>query len=287
MNQELLLSADDLSVAFTAKRAGRSQRVHALRGVTLQLHRGETVGIVGESGSGKSTFARALMRLIPIEGGRIELAGEEVGGMSTRRFRKHRRRIQMVFQDPYSSLDPSMRVGDSIAEPLKVHTGLSRGEREERVADLLEKVGLPRAAAERHPEEFSGGQRQRIAIARAISVEPDILVCDEAVSALDVSTQNQIIALLEELRGISGLSYLFISHDLAVVRHISHRVAVMYHGELVETGDGDQVTARPTHPYTQRLFLAAPVPNPDKQAARRASRRALLDAQPPATDAVA
>lgn len=262
-----LLRAEDLTVTFPLRRGRRKLKVNALRGVTITLERGETLGLVGESGSGKSTFARALLRLVPSEG-TIILDGEDVSALDRRGFRRKRSKVQMVFQDPFSSLDPSMRVGDSIEEPLREHTRLTRAEREARVAELLGKVGLPAAAAERHPDEFSGGQRQRIAIARAIAVAPELLVCDEAVSALDVSTQNQILGLLRDLREDSGLSYIFISHDLAVVRHISDRVVVMYLGQVVEEGPTERVYETPAHPYTQSLLAAVPIPDPVIQRGR-------------------
>jgi oligopeptide/dipeptide ABC transporter, ATP-binding protein, C-terminal domain len=264
---EDLLVAEDVTVTFPLRRGRRKLKVNALRGVTIGLRRGETLGLVGESGSGKSTFARALLHLVDSEG-RIVLDGVETGELSRRQFRELRSKVQMVFQDPYSSLDPSMRVGDSIAEPLIEHTSLNRVDREARVAELLGKVGLPASAADRYPDEFSGGQRQRIAIARAIAVAPDLLVCDEAVSALDVSTQNQILGLLRDLREDSGLSYVFISHDLAVVRHISDRVVVMYLGQVVEEGPTERVYESFAHPYTRSLLAAVPIPDPVLQRGR-------------------
>jgi ABC-type glutathione transport system ATPase component len=249
-SNNIVMQTEDLRVSFSVRRGGRATTVQAVRGVDIELRAGETLGLVGESGSGKSTLARALMRLIPSEG-TVKLDGRDVSELSSSEFRKERKRIQMVFQDPYSSLNPSLTVGASIAEPLKVHTKLSAAARAERVAEVLTLVGLNADFADRYPDEFSGGQRQRVAIARAIVLNPEVLVCDEAVSALDVSTQNQVINLLEELRDKIGLSYLFISHDLAVVRHISDYVAVMYLGEVVEEGPVDRIFEAAAHPYTQ------------------------------------
>jgi oligopeptide/dipeptide ABC transporter ATP-binding protein len=268
----IVMQTEDLKVSFPVRRAGHSTIVQAVRGVDITLRAGETLGLVGESGSGKSTLARALMRLIPSEG-TVKLDGRDVSHLKSSEFRKERKRIQMVFQDPYSSLNPSLTVGASIAEPLKVHTKLNAAERAERVGEVLTLVGLNADFADRYPDEFSGGQRQRVAIARAIVLNPEVLVCDEAVSALDVSTQNQVINLLEELRDKIGLSYLFISHDLAVVRHISDYVAVMYLGEIVEEGPVDRIFEAAAHPYTQVLLNAVPIPDP---VAQRATTKLLL-----------
>ncbi|MGL3150186.1 ABC transporter ATP-binding protein [Microbacterium sp. A196] len=276
-NAANVLEAENLVVSFPVVRGGHRTTVRAVRGVDLTLGAGETLGIVGESGSGKSTLARAVMRLIRSEG-RIVLLGSDVTDLSERHFRSHRRKVQMVFQDPYSSLNPSLTVGQSVAEPLKVHARLSARERRERVAEVLDLVGLRPEFADRYPDEFSGGQRQRIAIARAIVLEPEILICDEAVSALDVSTQNQVLSLLESLRERLGLSYLFISHDLAVVRHISDRVAVMYLGEVMEEGPVDRLFDGPAHPYTQVLLEAVPEPDPELQ---RSTAKRVLDGDVP------
>lgn len=247
---------------------GRGGTLRAVRGVDLHIGERETLGLVGESGSGKSTTGRAMLRLVEPTRGRVRLDGEDVTALSRGDLRAARRRMQMVFQDPYSSLDPSMVVGESIGEPLDTHENLDRAGRSARVAELLEHVGLSGTYAQRYPYEFSGGQRQRLAIARAIALNPRLLVCDEAVSALDVSTQNQILNLLEDLQEGFGLSYLFIAHDLAVVRHIAHRVAVMYLGEIVETAPTDRVFDEPAHPYTRALLSAVPVPNPRRQRER-------------------
>lgn len=273
----VLLNVRDLEVEYPGK-GFRAKPFQALKGVSLDIRAGETVGLVGESGSGKTTLGRAVLGLAPVTGGSIEYDGREIGHLKRRERRSLSSEIQVVFQDPYSSLNPSMTIAQILAEPLTA-SGTPAKQANERVKDLLDRVGLPLDAARRLPREFSGGQRQRIAIARALALDPKLIVCDEPVSALDLSTQARVLDLFIEIQERTGVAYLFISHDLAVVRHISHRVAVMYRGELVETGDGDQVTAHPRHPYTQRLFLAAPVPHPDQQAERRVARRALIDAQ--------
>ncbi|MGO4382661.1 ABC transporter ATP-binding protein [Specibacter sp. RAF43] len=267
MNTDEVLSVSGLSVNFPGRRRRgvRAETLHAVKSVDFTISRGETLGLVGESGSGKSTVARAVMQLIPPADGRVELNGREITGLTGKKLRAARRNIQMVFQDPYSSLDPSILIADSVGEPLEVHTDLSRREREARVAELLDLVGLGAHHIERYPYEFSGGQRQRIAIARALALNPSLVICDEAVSALDVSTQNQIIALLEQLQRKLDVAYLFISHDLAVVQHISHRVAVMYFGRIVEIGPTEQIFARPQHPYTAALLNAVPTPDPVQQ----------------------
>ncbi|GAA1924720.1 ATP-binding cassette domain-containing protein [Microbacterium aoyamense] len=273
-----LLTIDDLVVEYPGK-GFRSQPFRALKGVSLDIRRGETVGLVGESGSGKTTLGRALLGLAPVTEGRITYDGRDISHLKRQQRRALADEIQVVFQDPYSSLNPNLTIEQILTEPLTAG-GTPSKEAKSRVRDLLEQVGLPGDARSRLPREFSGGQRQRVAIARALALEPKLIVCDEPVSALDLSTQARVLDLFIDIQERTGVAYLFITHDLAVVRHVSHRVAVMYHGEIVESGDGDQVTARPQHPYTQRLFLAAPVPNPDEQKERRAARRALLDAQP-------
>ncbi|TCP56430.1 oligopeptide transport system ATP-binding protein [Tamaricihabitans halophyticus] len=264
-----LVRVRGLNVTFAQKRLlGPTRSVRAVHDIDFDIGRGETLGLVGESGSGKSTTGRALLRLVPVESGSVQLAGQELTKLRGGELRKLRAAMQMVFQDPYSSLDPSTTVGASITEPFRVHQGLSRNQAWPRVLELLELVGLPASHANRYPYEFSGGQRQRIAIARALALHPKLIVCDEAVSALDVSTQNQVINLLEELRAEFELSYLFIAHDLAVVRHIAHRVAVMYLGRLVEVGPAERVYERPAHPYTEALLSAIPVPNPQRAGER-------------------
>ncbi|WP_019611276.1 ATP-binding cassette domain-containing protein [Nocardiopsis sp. CNS-639] len=268
-----IMSVRDLTVDYRGK-GFRAKPFRALRGVSADLAPGETLGLVGESGSGKTTLGRAVLGLAPAASGTISYRGRDITRLRGRARRALAREIQVVFQDPYSSLSPSMTIESILTEPL-IATGTTvRGARA-KVAGLLEQVGLTDDARGRLPREFSGGQRQRVAIARALALDPRVIVCDEPVSALDLSTQARVLDLFIEIQERTGVAYLFISHDLSVVRHISHRVAVMYQGEIVETGDGDQVTSRPSHPYTRRLFLAAPVSDPDEQAARRARRRAL------------
>lgn len=256
---QVVLEASDLVVRFRKKRAFRpDQLIHAVNGVSLRLERGRTLALVGESGSGKSTTARAILRLVEPTAGSVKLLGNELMGMDRKQIRRIRRHAQMVFQDPYSSLDPSMVIDEIIAEPLRVHSTMNAVERAARVREVLELAGLSRRFLGRRPHEFSGGQRQRIAIARALATNPELVVADEAVSALDVSTRNQILNLMKDLQDELGLSYLFISHDLGVVSHLAHEVAVMYLGTIVEHGSTEQVLSEPAHPYTRALISAAP-----------------------------
>ena len=274
---ELLLDAQDVVVEYPS-RGFRKPPFRALKGVSLDIRPGETVGLVGESGSGKTTLGRAVLGLAPVTGGKILYKGRDIAHLGRKERRGLSSDIQVVFQDPYTSLNPSLTIESILTEPLTAR-GVSKKEASSRVLDLLEQVNLPGNSADRLPREFSGGQRQRIAIARALALDPQLIVCDEPVSALDLSTQARVLELFKEIQDRTGVAYLFVSHDLAVVRHLSHRVAVLYRGEIVEWGDGEQVTARPEHPYTQRLFLAAPVPDPDRQGERRRERQELLRAQ--------
>jgi peptide/nickel transport system ATP-binding protein len=273
-----LLNISNLDVTYPS--AGfRKPPFQALKNVSLDIKPGETVGLVGESGSGKTTLGRAVLGLAPVSAGHITYRDQEIAHLSRRERRALSSEIQVVFQDPYSSLNPSLTIGQTIREPLRTR-GVSDSKARERVKELLDGVNLPSDAADRLPREFSGGQRQRVAIARALALDPQLIVCDEPVSALDLSTQARVLDLFIEIQERTGVAYLFISHDLAVVRHISHRVAVMYAGEIVEVGSADQVTSNPEHPYTQRLLLAAPTPDPERQRQRRAERLALATASP-------
>ena len=253
--------------------------VQAVDGVSFDLHRGETLGIVGESGCGKSTLAKLLMVLERPTSGEVDFEGEDIYAMKGKRLRAMRRNMQIVFQDPYSSLNPRMTVGDIIGEPFEIHPEVTlKGSREKKVKELLEVVGLNPEHINRYPHQFSGGQRQRIGIARGLALNPKIIICDEPVSALDVSVQAQVINLLDALQEQFDLSYVFIAHDLSVVRHISDRVGVMYLGKLVEFGDEAQIYTRPVHPYTQALLSAVPVPDPT---GREGRKRIVLTGDPP------
>jgi oligopeptide transport system ATP-binding protein len=267
-----LIEVDDLKVHFPI-RAGIFQTevgtVKAVDGISFEVRRGETLGLVGESGCGKSTTGRALIRLREPTSGSVRFDGIDLGRLKSDELRRMRRRMQIIFQDPYGSLDPRMTVGSIISEPIDTHK-LARGAaRRERVADLLRIVGLDPKYVTRYPHEFSGGQRQRIGVARALAVEPEFIVCDEPISALDVSIQAQVLNLLTDLREQLGLTYLFIAHDLSVVKHISDRVAVMYLGKIVEIGPPDIMYADPGHPYTRALLSAVPVPDPEMERRRK------------------
>jgi oligopeptide/dipeptide ABC transporter ATP-binding protein len=272
MTGEPALRVDGLVKRFVADRTvfGRPKaHVIAVDGVSLKLDAGETLALVGESGCGKSTLGRAIIRLIEPDEGRIVIDGADVTTLDATAFRKVRRRVQMVFQDPFASLNPRMTVGQILAEPMMLHRLCTAAERPARVAALLRSVGLADHHAPRYPHEMSGGQRQRVAIARALAAEPAVVICDEPVSALDVSIRAQILNLLKDLQASFGVGYLFISHDLGVVKHLADRVAVMYLGRIVETGATDPLFAAPLHPYTRALIAAIPVADP---AAARATR---------------
>ena len=250
--------------------------IQAVDDVSFEVARGETLALVGESGCGKTTTAKSVVRLIEPTSGSVRLEGEELTTLSAEQMRQRRKDLQIVFQDPYASLDPRLAAGEIVAEPLRNFAGMSAAERRERVQWLFARVGLRPESAAKFPHEFSGGQRQRLGIARALALNPKLIVCDEPVSALDVSVQAQVVNLLMDLQAELGIAYLFVAHDLAVVRHISHRVAVMYLGQMVEVADRDTLFAAPRHPYTEILLAAVPVPNP-----RIRPQRTLLPGDPP------
>ncbi len=274
MTNQTLVEVKNLTKHFPA---AHNQVVQAVDGVSFIIQRGETLGLVGESGCGKTTVGRCLLRLIEPSGGEIRFDGRNLTEINRTELRGLRRRMQIIFQDPYSSLNPRMKVGQIIAEPLIVHKVGSKAEQREKVAELLRVVGLDPDYANRYPHQFSGGQRQRIGIARALALNPDFIVADEPVSALDVSVQAQVVNLLQDLQAQFGLTYLFISHGLAVVKHISSRVGVMYLGKLVELASSDDIYAQPLHPYTQALLAAIPSPVP--QAMKREVKK--LGGDPP------
>ena len=260
MTNQTLVEAINLTKHFPAS---RNQTVRAVDGVSFTIQRGETLGLVGESGCGKTTVGSCLLRLIEPTGGEVRFDGRNLIELNRTELRGLRRRMQIIFQDPYSSLNPRMTVGQIVAEPLAVHNTGSKAEQREKVSELLRVVGLDPDYANRYPHQFSGGQRQRIGIARALALNPDFIVADEPVSALDVSVQAQVVNLLQDLQAQFGLTYLFFSHGLAVVKHISSRVGVMYLGKLVELASADEIYSRPLHPYTQALLAAIPLPDPD------------------------
>ncbi|MCL2783967.1 MAG: dipeptide ABC transporter ATP-binding protein [Propionibacteriaceae bacterium] len=272
MSEKVILQASELVKYYPIKTGvirHVTGHVRAVDGVSFELHQGETLGVVGESGCGKSTLGRLLMRLEEPTSGSVMFDGTDMYDLRGSAMRKLRRDIQIVFQDPYTSLNPRMTVGDIVGEPYDIHPEVApKGSRRKRVQELLDLVGLNPEHINRYPHQFSGGQRQRIGVARGIALNPKVLICDEPVSALDVSVQAQVVNLLEKLQDELGLAYIFIAHDLAVVRHISDRVAVMYLGKIVEIGNEEEIYERPTHPYTQALLSAVPVPDPELKDSR-------------------
>jgi len=276
-----LLQATDVVKEFRGPRIGRGFKratVHAVAGVSLSLDRGETLGVVGESGCGKSTFGRVVMHLLPATSGEVLLDGQSVEQLNHDDPKALRRKVQMVFQDPYASLNPRMTIGEILAEPFLVHEGRKRAASRDDVANLLKIVGLSPEHGSRYPHEFSGGQRQRVGIARALAVNPELIVLDEPVSALDVSIQAGVVNLLKRLQDERGIAYLFIAHDLSVVRHISDRVAVMYLGKVVEVGTRNAIYTEARHPYTRALMSAVPIPDPTLE---RQRRRIILEGDVP------
>jgi oligopeptide/dipeptide ABC transporter ATP-binding protein len=265
-----LVEVQDLVVRFESggMLRGPKRVVHAVNGVSFEVFPGETLGLVGESGSGKSTIGRTILKLEEPTAGTVRFGGTDLLALEGRDLRALRRRMQIVFQDPYGSLNPRMRIGDSVAEGLEIHKLVPKREIPARVEALLGEVGLDPSYARRYPHEFSGGQRQRIGIARALAVDPEFIVCDEPVSALDVSIQAQVLNLLADLQRARGLAFLFIAHDLAVVRQLAHRIAVLYFGRVVELADATTIVSAPRHPYTRALLSAVPVPDPDRQRIR-------------------
>jgi oligopeptide transport system ATP-binding protein len=281
-NGKVLLKVVDLKKHFPINRGIFLQRqvgaVKAVDGVSFEIHQGETLGLVGESGCGKSTTGRAILQLYSPSSGHVYFRDTDLTQASSEKIRSLRRDMQIIFQDPYASLNPRMTVGSIVAEPLEVHGIGNRRERDERVKELLRLVGLNPYFINRYPHEFSGGQRQRIGIARALALEPEFIVCDEPISALDVSIQAQVVNLLQDLQEKLGLTYLFIAHDLSMVRHISDRVAVMYLGKIMELATRDELYTNPLHPYTQALLSAVPIPDPNKE---RRRKRIILEGDVP------
>lgn len=264
MEHEVLLRTENLHMYFSTKRGV----LKAVNGIDLSIREGESLGLVGESGCGKSTLGKTLMRIYQPSHGKILFRGEDISAFSRKKAKDYTKRVQMIFQDPYASLDPLFVVGDSIAEGIAAHRTMSRAEAREKTAELLDLVGLNPSSINRYPHEFSGGQRQRVGIARAISLDPELIVCDEPISALDVSIQAQIVNLLRELQQSRKMSYLFITHDLSMVRQISERIAVMYLGKLVEIAPSSRIYDKALHPYTKALLSAIPIANPDVEEKR-------------------
>ena len=276
---QVLLEVNNLKKYFhVSKGLGKTGKLKAVDDVSFKIYKGETFGLVGESGCGKTTIGRTIARLYKPTDGQILIDGTDIAHMNQRELRPYRRKMQVIFQDPYASLNPRMTVGDIVAEPLDIHKIAFGVERQKKIYDLLNSVGLTKEHANRFPHEFSGGQRQRIGLARALALEPELIICDEPISALDVSIQAQVINLLEDLQKEKGLTYLFIAHDLSMVQHISHRIGVMYLGHLVELADSRVLYDEPLHPYTQALLSAIPVPDPDETARRK---RIILEGDVP------
>lgn len=272
MNNNALVEVENLKIHFPIHKGILRRQVGSIKavdGVSFEIRQGETLGLVGESGCGKSTTGRAVLRLYKPSEGRVKFSGKNINEMSDKEMRKQRTKMQMIFQDPQASLNPRMNVGSIIAEPLVEHTNMNATEREKKVQELLHSVGMNPNFIHRYPHEFSGGQKQRIGIARALALDPDFIVCDEPIAALDVSIQAQVVNLLEDLREKRGLTYLFISHDLSMVRHIADRVAVMYLGKIVELAKVDEMFSQPKHPYTKALLSAVPVADPEIEGNRK------------------
>ncbi|WP_319371837.1 dipeptide ABC transporter ATP-binding protein [uncultured Ilyobacter sp.] len=267
--EDILLEVKNLKKYFKSKKGffgNKIQHVKAVDDVSFYIKKGETFGLVGESGCGKSTTGRTLIRLYDVTGGNIIFDGQDISGLKEKDLIPFRKKIQMIFQDPYASLNTRMTVADIVGEPLDIH-GIAKGqERQNRIYELLEKVGLSKDHASRYPHEFSGGQRQRIGIARALAVDPEFIICDEPISALDVSIQAQVVNMLEDLQKELGLTYLFIAHDLSMVKHISDRIGVMYLGKMVEVAESDELYEKPAHPYTRALLSSIPIPDPELNA---------------------
>jgi oligopeptide transport system ATP-binding protein len=285
MDKKVLLKVVDLKKYFpmdTGIFSKTKSYLKAVDGVSFEIRRGETFGLVGESGCGKSTTGRTILRLYNPTGGQILFDGQDLSGLDEKGLVPYRKKIQMIFQDPYASLNPRMTVSELLSEGLRTHNICSKEQEQGRIFELLEKVGLKRDHANRYPHEFSGGQRQRISIARALAVEPELVICDEPISALDVSIQAQVVNMLEDLQNEMGLTYLFIAHDLSMVKHISDRIGVMYLGMLMEVSESDELYEKPLHPYTQALLSAIPIPDPD--VTRKNKRRILTGDVPSPID---
>lgn len=280
-NAEYLLEINNLRKFFPIRKGffgGNTSYVKAVDDVSFKIRRGETLGLVGESGCGKTTCGRTVLKLYEPTGGEILYNGENITKYSSNQMLDYRRKMQIIFQDPYASLDARMTVGDIVGESIDIHKLMGKKERNERIQYLLERVGLNSEHANRYPHEFSGGQRQRIGIARALAVQPEFIVCDEPISALDVSIQAQVVNMLEDLQDDLGLTYLFIAHDLSMVKHISNRVGVMYLGKMVEMAESNELYSKPMHPYTQALLSAIPIPDPDEAESRK---RIVLEGEIP------